>query len=377
MQAEYIMHSGSDLTCVNAARVSFDKESYWENETDPHHGGKIPPYNRLSGKDKKLINYLAKHDHFTPFTHCTITLRETVPIFVARQRFKHTVGFSYNEVSRRYVDDNPEFYFPKEWRTKPQGSVKQGSGTEKLPEPEFVSGFCKNCGKETGLVYRKQGGGREKIYCSDQCKYSFTNKNRNPYKNIWNNAKARAKREGKEWSIDFDTFEFPEYCSVLGLALDYSIGKETIQDNSPSFDRIDPSKDYVKDNVRIISNKANTMKSNATKEELVTFAKSVLLQYEGIVVKSDFGYKGVVEKAKELYTRMIKEGYCAEQARMVLPQSMYTSYYCTGSLAAFARAYNLRSKPDAQAEIRELAAQWNKIISPLFPESWGALTNGS
>jgi thymidylate synthase (FAD) len=72
---------------------------------------------------------------------------------------------------------------------------------------------------------------------------------------------------------------------------------------------------------------------------------------------------------------LLKSGVAPEQARMVLPQSTYTSYYVTGSLAAFARAYNLRSQPDAQAEIRELAEQWNKIILPLFPEAWRALTS--
>ena len=111
---------GSDLTVVNAARVSFDKES------------RLDLAGSLSEKDAKLIHYLAKHDHFTPFTHPQITLRETVPIFVARQRFKHVVGFSYNEVSRRYVDDTPEFFMPKIWRSRPEGSVKQGSGSESV-----------------------------------------------------------------------------------------------------------------------------------------------------------------------------------------------------------------------------------------------------
>jgi thymidylate synthase (FAD) len=117
---------GSDLTCVNAARVSFDKESTWENEEWGHDDFEDPNY--LSDRDSRLIKYLASHGHFTPFTHPQITLRETVPIFVARQRFKHVVGFSYNEVSRRYVDDEPSFYIPDEWRSRPDGSVKQGSG---------------------------------------------------------------------------------------------------------------------------------------------------------------------------------------------------------------------------------------------------------
>ena len=92
-EIELINSMGDDLTVVNAARVSFDKESEWENITPAG-----PIEHLLTEKDTKLIKYLAKHNHFTPFTHCTITMRETVPIFVARQRFKHTIGFSYNEV---------------------------------------------------------------------------------------------------------------------------------------------------------------------------------------------------------------------------------------------------------------------------------------
>ena len=107
MNVEFVDSMGTDLTVVNSARVSFDKESKWD--ILPHAG---PVENILTHADEKLIKYLAKHQHFTPFTHCTLTLRETVPIFVARQRFKHTIGFSYNEVSRRYVSDDPEFFLP-------------------------------------------------------------------------------------------------------------------------------------------------------------------------------------------------------------------------------------------------------------------------
>jgi len=126
MEAELIASLGDDLTVVNAARVSFDKESDWKKNV------KSPPADKeLYDKDIKLIKYLAKHNHFTPFTHCSITLRETVPIFVARQRFKHTIGFTYNEVSRRYVDDLPEFYIPTEWRKKADDR-KQGSSEETI-----------------------------------------------------------------------------------------------------------------------------------------------------------------------------------------------------------------------------------------------------
>tara|TARA_R110000824_G_scaffold21496_3_gene80039 strand:+ start:2763 stop:3407 length:645 start_codon:yes stop_codon:yes gene_type:complete len=208
MNAEYIDHMGSDLTVVNAARVSFDKES-----------------GEFGGSDARLIVFLAKHGHFTPFTHAMVTLREEVPIFVARQRFKHTVGFSYNEVSRRYVSDAPQFYAPESWRLAAD-TVKQGSSPEALDD-----------------------AGRTSKAVSDH------------------------------------------------------------NDN-----------------------------------------------------------------CLNLYQRMIGEGICAEQARMILPQSMFTSYYVTGSLAAWARAYQLRIEKTAQAEIQVLARTWDAVIKPLFPVSWAALT---
>ena len=226
MKAEYIDHMGTDLTVVNAARVSFDKEAEWANEFWDENW-EMP---RLTAKDKGLINYLAKHKHFTPFTHPQITLRYTVPIFVARQEFKHIVGFTRNEVSRRYVDDTPEFYMPETWRSRPEGSVKQGSGKDEVKET------CN--GHDVGQAY----------------------------------------------------FEF-------------------------------------------------------------------------------------VEDAKDFYNQLLDSGIAPEQARMILPQSMYTSYYVTGSLAAFARFVKQRTDPHAQVEIQELAKMVDKVIKPLFPVSWGALVN--
>jgi thymidylate synthase (FAD) len=231
MKAELISYLGTDLTVVNAARVSFDKESEWE----VNHSVR----KELSSKDAALIRYLAKHDHFTPFTHCMITLRETVPIFVARQRFKHTIGFSYNEVSRRYVDDTPEFYLPDLWRFKAD-NVKQGSHYTGLTSQE-VNGKLRDKEEANGLIMSP-----EEIY--DDC--------------------------------------------------------------------------------------------------------------------------------LKTYKQLLSIGVCAEQARMVLPQSMYTSYYVTGSLSAFARAYKLRIDKHAQKEIQELAESWNNIIKDLFPVSWKALTDG-
>ena len=251
MQAEYIDHMGDDLRVVNAARVSFDKESYWEyldDDGEPIVG--IQDWEEFRNKilnlpDQKLIKYLAKHNHWTPFSHVQITMREKVPIFVARQRFKHMVGFTYNEMSRRYVSDTPEFYTPLHWRSRPDAGIKQGSGDEII-----------------------------------------------------------------EW------LEHNEY---------------TVWD--------DPS-----------SPKITTL----IKEEYIAF----------------------LEYVEYLYTTMIENDVAPEQARMVLPQSMYTEYYVTGSLAAWGRAYKLRIDSHAQREIQELAKMWGNVISNIkeLEHSWKALT---
>lgn len=257
MKAEYINHMGDDLTVVNAARVSFDKESDWVqrpyagDETGEYLDEELPlryePFENyhlafddqgrelsepvLSKRDTKLISYLARHGHWTPFSHPQITLRYTVPIFVARQEFKHIVGFTRNEISRRYVDDAPEFYVPEAWRKRAENK-KQGSSEETVD-----------------AVYH--------------------------------------------WGT---------MCAV-----------------APVYDT------YLK--------------------EMTGF-----------------------------YDALLKAGVCPEQARMVLPQSMYTSYYVTGSLAAFARFYKQRTDAHAQKEIQDLAHMVGAIIQPLFPVSWEALT---
>jgi thymidylate synthase (FAD) len=107
---------------VNAARVSFNKESDWDSE--PNWTGYREQ--KLSDRDRKLIKYLATHKHWTPFAHPQITLRIKAPIFVRTQLFKHKVGFTENEVSRRYVSDPPSVYMPR-WRGKPTNGAKQGS----------------------------------------------------------------------------------------------------------------------------------------------------------------------------------------------------------------------------------------------------------
>lgn len=137
---------GSDLSVVNAARVSFDKESQWAIGYPSQDGsGK-----KLSEKDAKLISYLARHNHWTPFGHAFATFRVKAPLFVARQLGKHQVGLVWNEVSRRYVDSEPEFYCPANLRSRAD-NVKQGSsetaselkneGTE-YPHRDFVIQSC-------------------------------------------------------------------------------------------------------------------------------------------------------------------------------------------------------------------------------------------
>ena len=120
IKATYIDHMGNDLTVANAARVSFGKTS--EMEDDPWG----PP--KLKAKDDKLIRYLAKHKHISPFGHCFASFHVKAPIFVARQLVKHKF-LRWNEISRRYVDDEPEFYMPTVWRGR-SADKKQGSEGE-------------------------------------------------------------------------------------------------------------------------------------------------------------------------------------------------------------------------------------------------------
>ena len=111
ISVELLDYMGDDLTVTNVARVSFNK---WKEEFD--------------SKDERLINYLAEHEHTSPFRHNSIQIRCKAPIFLARQLMKHQVGLSWNEISRRYVDSDIEFFEPEEWRSRPKDGIKQGSG---------------------------------------------------------------------------------------------------------------------------------------------------------------------------------------------------------------------------------------------------------
>jgi len=120
VKVDLIDKLGSDLTVVNAARVSFQKE-----------------VQELTKGDRNLIKYLADHKHWTPFGHVQLQFRIKAPVFVARQLVKHQVGLVWNEVSRRYVDTEPEFYKPFFWRAKAPDK-KQGSLDEAVDNDDAI-----------------------------------------------------------------------------------------------------------------------------------------------------------------------------------------------------------------------------------------------
>ena len=142
MKVTLVDSMGTDLSVVNAARVSFNKKSQWG-----HH---VPGQGifELKKGDIKLIQYLAKHGHWTPFGHATLSYHIKAPIFVARQLVKHQVGLVWNEVSRRYVEDTPEFWMPEVWRGRPTDK-KQGSSEEEIVwldrEQRVSAGVDKAC----------------------------------------------------------------------------------------------------------------------------------------------------------------------------------------------------------------------------------------
>ena len=119
LQVEFIDKMGTDLSVVNAARVSYAKFK-----------------DSFEDKDEKLIKFLAEHNHWSPFAHASLQIRIKAPVFVARQLVKHQVGLVWNEISRRYVDYTPELYEPTEWRGRPQNSKQGSDGTVSIDSNE-------------------------------------------------------------------------------------------------------------------------------------------------------------------------------------------------------------------------------------------------
>jgi thymidylate synthase (FAD) len=141
IEVTYIDHMGSDISVVNAARVSFGKKSGWASfkSGDAHRGV-------LKDTDDKLIKYLAKHKHMSPFGHCFASFHIKAPIFVARQLVKHKF-LRWNEISRRYVDSEPEFYIPDQWRGK-SDDKKQGSNDDTLSNLDGIPMYGLTVNKE-------------------------------------------------------------------------------------------------------------------------------------------------------------------------------------------------------------------------------------
>ena len=135
IEVTYIDHMGSDLSVVNAARVSFGKKSEYKTLTKCYDTGEVVDKS-LALNDKKLIKYLAKHRHMSPFGHAFASFHVKAPIFVARQLVKHKF-LRWNEISRRYVDDKPEFYQPDEWRGRADDKKQGSEGVVDIDENTF------------------------------------------------------------------------------------------------------------------------------------------------------------------------------------------------------------------------------------------------
>lgn len=371
IKATYVDHMGSDLSVVNAARVSFGKKSSavewgWLDIED--RSGELVAI--LDERDTKLIKYLADHKHYSPFGHCFASFHIKAPIFVARQLVKHEY-LRMNEISRRYVTSEPEFYVPDVWR-KMAENVKQGSSKEQL----VVDGVkvCAYCKSE--MTFLRKEDETMKVFCSSSCQGHFYRKYTDKGWAVSKHSSLResAQKRGIEFNLTLeDLLEIgrPKYCKYLELELDYAA--TSILPNSPSVNRIDPDLGYVKGNLEVISHKANSMLLNATRDELRLFLKNVALAQFGLFTESAPSVEGYYEEMKKLYARLIEGGMCAEQARMFMPTSQLTEWYWSGSMDAFANMCNLRLKEDTQYETRLVAQQIDKVMGKLYPVSWKAL----
>jgi len=152
IEATYIDHMGSDLSVVNAARVSFGKNSRPIGYVSVGNETEVA---LVSDRDAKLIRYLAKHRHMSPFGHAFASFHIKAPVFVARQLVKHKF-LRWNEISRRYVSDTPEFYRPDQWRGK-SDDKKQGSSDDTLSNLEGIPMYGLTVNKEVYQNRHRKG----------------------------------------------------------------------------------------------------------------------------------------------------------------------------------------------------------------------------
>lgn len=152
IKVELLDHMGDDIAVVQAARVSFAKDA--DTEFD-------------SVKDGKLINYLAKHDHWTPFAHTALKFRIAAPVPIRTQCFKHKIGMVENEESRRYISTTPEIFIPEFFRSKPEGSIKQGSGDEHEDSDYWLRQYKFHAQQCVDLYERML----EDDVCPEQCRF--------------------------------------------------------------------------------------------------------------------------------------------------------------------------------------------------------------
>lgn len=167
IRVELLDYMGDDLDVVNAAKVSFSKESEWDFETDYESGVPVEVREVLAEKDKKLINYLAKHGHWTPFAHTAFKFRVAAPVPIRTQCFKHKIGMVENEESRRYISTTPEIFIPEFFRNKPEGSIKQGSAGQHPDNALLISEY-KRCTQNSVDLYESM---LKRGVCPEQARF--------------------------------------------------------------------------------------------------------------------------------------------------------------------------------------------------------------
>lgn len=215
---ELIDHMGSDLTVCNAARVSFNKETDWCTDQAAvtrlaETGSKFhqEDVRVLCKDDQKLISYLAKHNHWTPFAHPQITLRIKAPVSIRTQFFKHKQGFVENEISRRYVSFEPEFYIPM-WRGKPTNGAKQGS--DKFFSSKEASEFNQVYENSMRLALDRYELLLSKGVAPEQARFVLPQAMYTEW--YWTGSLASYARFFKQRSEEHAQWEIREYANVIG-----------------------------------------------------------------------------------------------------------------------------------------------------------------